>query len=1102
MVKQEDVDCEDHFKANFSRLSSGEFAVKLPIKKSLEILGDSYTQAYRRFLNLERKLERRPQLKAQYVSFIRVESELLSRCRYFLPHHCVFKEDSTTTKLRVVFVGSATTSTGFSLNEVLMAGPTIQPKLLHTLLRFRTFLIALTGDICKMYRCVRVSEPDNYLQCILWRDSPHEDVKAFKLDTVTYGTKPASYLAIRSMLQLAEEERTAFPIGSEVLTSNFYVDDLMTGGGSVEEVREKMRQTSQLLARGRFPIRKWCSNVPGVLEGIPDKDKETLLRFDDGTDFTKALGLVLTVPKLELCGADLLSQLISEIQKLKLFTGSFYCWSDSTTALSWVRHDSSSFNVFVANRVSAIQERTAQMEWHYVPIAQNPADILSRGASPSELLESHLWAHGPPFLQDEQPLWPAASIQSAPTLELRKRVLIAVCPFVDLSDGRKFSNSFGKIQRTFGYVFKFLQRKRSSGLTVADIVGGTRILLRSIQRVHLWPDYKTLRDEQQVQSSSSISSLAPFLDDHGLLRVGGRLENSSLDFNARHPVILPRRHPVTSAVIVHVHEQNLHAGPRSLLALIRHEYWPIGGRKTVASVVNRCTRCFKAKPRLLQHIMADLPKDRVNASYVFAVTGVDFCGPFFFKSEVRTRPPIKCYICLFICFATKAVHLELVQDLSTPAFISALKRFILTRGRPREIWSDNATNFVGAKNELADLKKLFLAERHMKEVQEFCVADHIEWRFIPPRSPHFGGLWEAAVKTAKHHFYRSASSSLLCFDDLRTLVCHITAIINSRPLLPISEHPDDLDMLTPAHFLGTAPIRTFAEPDVTGLNFNRLDRWQQVNFLQQTFWSRWREEYLTLLQERAKWRTKQPNLSVGDVVPRTAPIRTFAEPDVTGLNFNRLDRWQQVNFLQQTFWSRWREEHRTLLQERAKWRTKQPNLSVGDVVLVKNENLPPLKWPLGRVTKLIAGRDGVSRLSYKVAEGRAELPAEAGSSGLARGKKDAGRESKNGVRGLATTTTTQDLANDDDGILPAEDFPNTEATENQRDNTKPGARGRLLAATRQEKFGNSAATRSQHRHAQITRRENRQPRDHVSRSVVAAATPENTLAHVWERDSK
>ncbi|XP_041451530.1 uncharacterized protein LOC121405044 [Drosophila obscura] len=288
MVKQEDVDCEDHFKANFSRLSSEEFTVKLPIKKSLEILGDSYTQAYRRFLNLERKLKRHPQLKAQYASFIReyqelnqmslVESELLSRCRYFLPHHCVFKEDSTTTIEHVPqFDRSATTSTGFSLNEVLMAGPTIQPKLLHTLLRFRTFLIALTGDICKMYRCVRVSEPDNYLQCILWRDSPHEDVKAFKLDTVTYGTKPASYLAIRSMLQLAEEERTAFPIGSEVLTSNFYADDLMIGGGSVEEVREKMRQTSQLLARGRFPIRKWCSNVPGVLEGIPDKDKETLL---------------------------------------------------------------------------------------------------------------------------------------------------------------------------------------------------------------------------------------------------------------------------------------------------------------------------------------------------------------------------------------------------------------------------------------------------------------------------------------------------------------------------------------------------------------------------------------------------------------------------------------------------------------------------------------------------------------------------------------------------------------------------------------------------------------------------------------------------------
>ncbi|XP_041631498.2 uncharacterized protein [Drosophila kikkawai] len=295
--------------------------------------------------------------------------------------------------------------------------------------------------------------------------------------------------------------------------------------------------------------------------------------------------------------------------------------------------------------------------------------------------------------------------------------------------------------------------------------------------------------------------------------------------------------------------------------------------------------------------MADLPEDRVSASYAFQVTGLDFCGPFYHKSEVRNKAPIKCYVCIFICFSTKAVHLELVQDLSTSAFLSALRRFILIRGKPARIWSDNATNFVGAKNELADLKRLFLNASHQTAIDEFCLTDSIEWRFIPPRSPHFGGLWEAAVKTAKYHFYRSVGPAILPADDLRTLVCHIAAIINSRPLVSLSEHPGDLDVLTPAHFLGTAPLALFPEPDYTNLNLNRLDRWQKISFYQQLFWSRWKQEYLTLLQQRSKWRTQKTDVQLGDVV------------------------------------------------------------------LVKDENLPSLKWPLARVVNLVAGSDNVARVA-------------------------------------------------------------------------------------------------------------------------------------------
>ncbi|XP_053954308.1 uncharacterized protein LOC128860676 [Anastrepha ludens] len=245
---KEEIDCEAHFKAHYSRMATGEYWVRLPLKPSVHQLGDSYQQALRRFLALERRLQRNHEVKAQYSLFMKEYIELNHMSPilklpttvpvYFMPHHCVFKNDSSTTKLRVVFDGSALTTTGYSLNEVLMTGPTIQAKLVDTLIRFRSHSVALSGDICKMYRCIKVAAPDNYLQCILWRDDPQDDIQMFKLDTVTYGTKSAPYLAVRTMHQLAQ-----------IILRDFYVDDLITGGDTINDVTHIMLQTSELLGK-------------------------------------------------------------------------------------------------------------------------------------------------------------------------------------------------------------------------------------------------------------------------------------------------------------------------------------------------------------------------------------------------------------------------------------------------------------------------------------------------------------------------------------------------------------------------------------------------------------------------------------------------------------------------------------------------------------------------------------------------------------------------------------------------------------------------------------------------------------------------------------
>ncbi|XP_053968836.1 uncharacterized protein LOC128870260 [Anastrepha ludens] len=208
--------------------------------------------------------------------------------------------------------------------------------------------------------------------------------------------------------------------------------------------------------------------------------------------------------------------------------------------------------------------------------------------------------------------------------------------------------------------------------------------------------------------------------------------------------------------------------------------------------------------------MADLPKERIQASRAFIVTGVDYCGPFYFKPETRNKSPQKCYISVFICFATKAVWRELVRDLPTGAFLEALKLFTTTRAMPSCIWSDNATNFVGAKNELRDLKRLLLSQEHRSKVHVHYLNNGFDWRFIPPRSPHFGGLWEAAVKMAKQHLYRTLGSAILGFDEL--------------------QNPEDLDVLTPGHFLIGGPLTAAPEPNITHLNYNPLGHWQRFTY--------------------------------------------------------------------------------------------------------------------------------------------------------------------------------------------------------------------------------------------------------------------------------
>lgn len=296
--------------------------------------------------------------------------------------------------------------------------------------------------------------------------------------------------------------------------------------------------------------------------------------------------------------------------------------------------------------------------------------------------------------------------------------------------------------------------------------------------------------------------------------------------------------------------------------------------------------------------MGSLPRERVQRhTRPFVVTGVDYAGPIYIRESRRRGRQFttKGYIAVFTCFSTKAVHVEMVSDLTTEAFLSALRRFTARRGLCTQIFSDNGTCFVGASRTLSDIQE-FLAES-TPEIATYLADQRIVWQFIPPRSPHFGGLWEATVKIMKRHLYTETQGRTLLFEEYYTLLCDIEAILNSRPLTPLTNDPSDLRVLTPAHFIIGEPL----------------------------------------------------------IQPPEKPYHHIPE--------NRLSKWQHLQAVRQRIWSRWQREYLQELQRRSKWNTPGARIDIGAVVILMEDNVPPLKWSIGRIIQVYPGSDGEVRVA-------------------------------------------------------------------------------------------------------------------------------------------
>ncbi|XP_055645124.1 uncharacterized protein LOC129780980 [Toxorhynchites rutilus septentrionalis] len=621
----------------------------------------------------------------------------------------------------------------------------------------------------------------------------------------------------------------------------------------------------------------------------------------------------ICLPRLELSSALLLSHLYHKVQASTTLNVKTIFWTDSMITLHWLRSTPSRWKTFIANRVSEVQHLTQSGIWAHVPGIENPADIISRGMRPAQLQETASWWNGPPWLSQPSRFWPPLIPQTSvelPSEMLEERTVslpVRVHPPNEIFFLRSSFPALVRLialLRRFIYNSKLINRsnRRYGFLQASELAEASNNLVRLAQLESFSKDIAAVAKNGQVDSHSDLRTLAPILIN-GILRLRGRLRHAAISEDSKHPIILPARHPLTTSIVTYYHLKNLHAGPQLLVACVREKFWPLRIRNLARSVVHSCVNCFRCRPRTLDQIMGDLPSERVTPTLPFLNTGVDLCGPFQYRKASRA-PPIKCYVAIFVCLVTKAVHVELVYDLSTQAFIAALHRFVARRGKPNLIECDNAKNFKGAVRELKELAKQFRSQQHQSKIVNRCADDGITFKFIPPRSPNFGGLWEAAVKSFKQHFRRTVGNSILSLDEFVTLLARIEACLNSRPLTPLTADVNDLEVLTPGHFLVHRPLTCFPEPNLSDVPQNRLDRWQRNQELLRRLWKRWTIDYLSGLHPRTKW---------------------------------------------------------TRIRD---------NVAIGTMVLLKDDNLPPLKWRHGRVSKIYHGDDGNIRVvDVRTAEG-------------------------------------------------------------------------------------------------------------------------------------
>ncbi|XP_044595862.1 uncharacterized protein LOC123272906 [Cotesia glomerata] len=584
----------------------------------------------------------------------------------------------------------------------------------------------------------------------------------------------------------------------------------------------------------------------------------------------------LTIPRLELSAAVLLVKLITNLMRTLVSSDvQIHLWTDSSIVYTWINAHPSKWKEFVRNRVCFIQEAIPAARWRFISGKENPADCATRGLTPQQLLSHPEWWYGPKWLIEPEDQWPSLNLSSVKAADQEIRSVQVATGIMRQPNNyllTRFSSFIKLIRKTV--ICKRVAsywRQRINRFTLYSPISPEELetekiyWIKLVQQESFSKEYQLLLKKQSLPSSNSLAKLTPFIDSKGLLRLGGRLQNSTLPMDAKHPLIVPKDSPLAKIIIADAHQKTLHGGVQDTLTYTRNHFWILSGRSLVKSIVLKCARCARYRQKRACQLMGRLPIDKVTPARPFLHSGVDYAGPLIIQTwRGKSARKYKAYIALFVCLSTSAIHIELVTNYAASGFLAAYKRFTARRGICATLRSDCGTNFIGANSEL---KAMFSeSSKELQQIAHLISNDGTKWIFNPPSAPHFGGNWEAGVKSVKSHLLRTIGENHLTYEEMTTLLTQIEAVLNSRPIGPISDDPDDLSVLTPSHFLIGGPSTVIPEASLENRKISKLNRWHLIRQITESFWNKWMEQCLQRYQVIHKWKTPSNDIHEGSIV--------------------------------------------------------------------------------------------------------------------------------------------------------------------------------------------------------------------------------------------